>query len=305
MKSRVLWWNSPDQVQGNMQKGSKRRASAPNFVSPSQLVLSGFETPFSQQLRRTNRWVVLASKIPWDDICNIYTRQVGVSRTGRTPISPRIVIGSLIIKHMCNLDDRETVSQIAENMYMQYFLGYSSFNPEPPFDASLFVEFRNRMGLEQINAINERIHALYQGIETGMADSIPDPKEPDHNTTNEGNTPQDSGPVEPTEKQPEEAPVFKGRVLFDATACPQDIAYPTDLGLLSEAREKSEELIEEIYCHALHLKKPRTYRQAARKEFLKIAQKKNKKPSAIRKAIGKQLRYLSRNLKSIDKPGCP
>jgi len=202
---------------------------------------------------------------------------------------------------MCNLDDRETVSQIAENMYMQYFLGYSSFNPEPPFDASLFVEFRNRMGLEQINAINERIHALYQGIETGMADSIPDPKEPDHNTTNEGNTPQDSGPVEPTEKQPEEAPVFKGRVLFDATACPQDIAYPTDLGLLSEAREKSEELIDEIYCHALHLKKPRTYRQAARKEFLKIAQKKNKKPSAIRKAVGKQLRYLARNLKSIDK----
>lgn len=126
-------------MQGNMQKGSKRRASAPNFVSPSQLVLAGFETPFSRQVRRTNRWVVLADKIPWDDICNIYTRQVGVSRTGRPPISPRLVIGSLIIKHMCNLDDRETIAQIAENMYMQYFLGYSSFNPGPPFDASLFV----------------------------------------------------------------------------------------------------------------------------------------------------------------------
>src|SRR5258708_3874636 len=147
-----------------MQKGSKRRASAPNFVSSSQLVLAGFETPFSQRLLRTNRWVVLAGKIPWDEICNIYTKQVGVSRTGRPPISPRIVIGSLIIKHMCNLDDRETVAQIAENMYMQYFLGYSSFNPEPPFDPSLFVEFRTRMGMEQINAINARIHALYQEI---------------------------------------------------------------------------------------------------------------------------------------------
>jgi hypothetical protein len=284
-----------------MQKGSKRRASAPNFVSPSQLVLAGFETPFSQQLRRTNRWVVLAGKIPWDEICNIYTKQVGVSRTGRPPISPRIVIGSLIIKHMCNLDDRETVAQIAENMYMQYFLGYSSFNPEPPFDASLFVEFRTRMGLDQINAINERIHKLYQGIETGPADSVSDPEEPDKNTTNASNTPQDSGSSEPTEKQPGEATVLKGRVLFDATACPQDIAYPTDLGLLSEAREKSEELIDEIYCRALHLKKPRSYRQAARKEFLKIAQKKNKTRSAIRKAVGKQLRYLARNLKSIDK----
>jgi hypothetical protein len=201
---------------------------------------------------------------------------------------------------MCNLDDRETVSQIAENMYMQYFLGYSSFNPEPPFDASLFVEFRTRMGLEQINAINERIHKLYQGIETEKADSVPDPKEPDNNTTNEDNTPQDSGPSEPTGEQPGEA-IYRGRVLFDATACPQDIAYPTDLGLLSEAREKSEEIIDEIYCQALHLKKPRTYRRAARKEFLKVAQKKNKTRSAIRKAVGKQLRYLARNLKSIDK----
>lgn len=51
----------------------------------------------------------------------------------------------------------------------------------------------------------------------------------------------------------------------------------------------------------MHLKKPRTYRRAARKEFLKVAQKKNKTRSAIRKAVGKQLRYLARNLKSIDK----
>jgi transposase, IS5 family len=288
-------------VQGNMQKGSKRRASAPNFVSASQLVLAGFETPFSQQLRRTNRWVVLAGKIPWDDICNIYTRQVGVSRTGRPPISPRIVIGSLIIKHMCNLDDRETVAQIAENMYMQYFLGYSSFNPEPPFDASLFVEFRTRMGLDQINAINERIHALYQGIETEKANTVSGPKEPDGNKVNEDSTRQDSRPIEPMGDYPGEARVHKGRVLFDATACPQDIAYPTDLGLLSEAREKSEQLIDEIYSQALHRKKPRTYREVARKEFLKVAQKKNKTRSAIRKAIGKQLRYLARNLKSIDK----
>lgn len=284
-----------------MQKASKRRACAPDFVSPSQLVLSGFETPFSQRLLRTNRWVVLAEKIPWDEICNIYTKQVGVSRTGRPPISPRIVIGSLIIKHMCNLDDRETVAQIAENMYMQYFLGYSSFSAEPPFDASLFVEFRTRLGMEQINAINERIHALHHGIETRAAGNVADPKGPDENTTGKGGIAQESGLSGPTEKQPEEAPVLKGRVLFDATACPQDIAYPTDLGLLSDAREKSEELIDEIYCQALHLKKPRTYRQAARKEFLKVAQKKNKTQRTIRKAVGKQLRYLGRNLKSIDK----
>jgi IS5 family transposase len=66
-------------------------------------------------------------------------------------LNPRIVLGAIIIKHLCDLDDRETVEQISENIYMQYFLGYSSFCDVPPFDASLFVEFRKRLGLEQIN----------------------------------------------------------------------------------------------------------------------------------------------------------
>jgi IS5 family transposase len=64
---------------------------------------------------------------------------------------------------MCNLDDRETVAQITENMYMQYFLGYSGFSPEPPFDPSLFVEFRKRLGDEVIAKMNERIIALSEG----------------------------------------------------------------------------------------------------------------------------------------------
>ena len=280
-------------MQEKMQRGSKKRASTPAFVSPSQLVLVGFETPFSQKLSRANRWVVLAEKIPWDEICNVYTKQVGINHTGRPPISPRIVIGSLIIKHMCNLDDRETVAQIAENMYMQYFLGYSSFDPEPPFDASLFVEFRSRMGLEQINAINERIHALYQGI-TAKTIGKDDSDQNQHADTNSVD-----GEIE--KERPAEVIAHKGRVLFDATACPQDIAYPTDLGLLSDAREKTEELIDLIYDQVLHNKKPRTYRKAARKEFLKIAQNKNKSRAAIRKGVGKQLRYLARNLRSIDK----
>nr|WP_249037303.1 transposase [Algoriphagus antarcticus] len=38
---------------------------------------------------------------------------------------------------MLNLDDRETVAQITENMYLQYFLGYSSYIKRPPFNASL------------------------------------------------------------------------------------------------------------------------------------------------------------------------
>ena len=91
----------------------------------------------------------------------------------------------------------------------------------------------------------------------------------------------------------------KGRIIFDATACPQDIAYPTDLDLLSDAREKSEQLIDKLYNPVLHEKKPRTYRKIARKRYLQTAQKKNKTHKEIRKATGSQLKFLKRNLNSI------
>jgi hypothetical protein len=108
----------------------KKRAQAPAYVSPKQLTLSGFENPFDQELSTTNRWVVLAHLIPWDEICNLYLKYVPNGTTGRPALNPRIVLGSLIIKHMCNLDDRETVNQISENIYMQYFIGYTSFSED-------------------------------------------------------------------------------------------------------------------------------------------------------------------------------
>lgn len=92
-----------------------------------------------------------------------------------------------------------------------------------------------------------------------------------------------------------------GRVIFDATACPQDIAYPTDLNLLSDAREKAEELIDFLYDPALHVKKPRTYRRVARKRYLKVAQNKNKSRKIMRKAVGSQLRFLRRDLNWVNK----
>jgi hypothetical protein len=270
-----------------MKKTSKKRAPTPAYISPKQLTLDGFKTPFEQHLNPANRWVVLAKLIPWDEVCSLYLKRVGVSSTGRPPLSPRVVIGALIIKHLCNLDDRETVDQITENVYMQYFLGFSSFSSEPPFDASLFVEFRRRLGADCVNAINERILSLRQQAAADgatAADPVPPSDAP-------GATPS-SGP--------EGAP-NRGKVILDATACPQDIAYPTDLALLSNAREKSEELIDLLYDQELHGRKPRTYRKVARKRYLKTAQKKNKTRKEIRKAVGTQLGFLRRNLISINR----
>jgi hypothetical protein len=300
-----------------MKKTKKKRAPTPLYVSPNQLSIDCFKTPFEQHLNFKNRWVVLARLIPWDEVCNLYLKHVGVSDTGRPPLNPRVVLGSLIIKHLCNLDDRETVDQISENIYMQYFLGYSSFTSEAPFDASLFVEFRKRLGMDTLNAINEKIASLKTHLETKeeKTTATPDLKSSSDQKSNRVEPQLIEPQQEAEEKQPTPVaeleplpdknsnpsePKNKGRIILDATACPQDIAYPTDLDLLSDARKKSEELIDKLYSSTLHPKKPRTYRRIARKLYLKTAQKKNKSRKQIRKALGVQLRLLKRNLKSIN-----
>ena len=266
------------QKQGYMNKASKKRALTPEYVSPKQMVLAGFETPFERSLNKANRWVVLAHLIPWDEICSVYYKHVKISDTGRPPLNPRIVLGAMIIKHLCNLDDRETVDLISENVYMQYFLGYSSFTSEAPFDASLFVEIRKRLGQDAMNAMNEKIAELKAHIGEKAEHEDPDDKQ---------------------NKNQEDIP-NKGKVIYDATACPQDIAYPTDLNLLNDARKKSEQLIDLLYSPELHLKKPRTYCKIARKLYLKTAQKKNKTKKEIRRAVRAQLGFLKRNLISLN-----
>jgi len=72
------------------------------------------------------------------------------------------------------------------------------------------------------------------------------------------------------------------------------------LDLLSDAREKSEKLIDLIYNKHLHVKKPRTYREVARKEYLHTAQKRKKTKKQIRSAVRKQLGYLKRNIRNLN-----
>lgn len=269
-----------------MPKASKIRASKQSYQSPGQLFLEGFETPFEQHLSSKNRWVKLARLIPWDELVGLYEKQMRNSATGASNINPRVVLGAVMIKHMCNLSDEETILQIQENMYMQYFIGYSSYTSEPAFDPSLFVEIRKRLGLEQIAAINEKIYQLSVSKERDKHDPPDTPSFLQDSIT----APED----------PIQDPSPEGRLLVDATVSPQDIAFPTDLNILNDCREKSEELIDSLYKPEYHGEvKPRTYRRKARKIYLKTAQKKSKSRNAIRNAIGKQLRFLRRNINHI------
>ncbi len=74
------------------------------------------------------------------------------------PAKPlRMALGALIIKEKCGFSDRETVEQIKENPYLQYFIGLEEFKTEAPFDSSLMVHFRKRLGVDEIIDINEMI----------------------------------------------------------------------------------------------------------------------------------------------------
>ena len=93
-----------------MAEAQKNRASKNPYVSPNQLNLVGFESPFSQSLDPNNRWVVLAGKIPWDLLVNTYQQQLNNGRMGADGINPRVAIGAMILKHLCDTRDNKPLN---------------------------------------------------------------------------------------------------------------------------------------------------------------------------------------------------
>ena len=105
----------------------------------------------------------------------------------------------------------------------------------------------------------------------------------------------DSTAASETPEQPNQ-----GTLLVDATCAPADVAYPTDLNLLNEAREKLEAIIDTLHEPVIgQTAKPRTYREKARKQFLAVSKQRRPGPKVIRKAIRRQLGYVGRNLSII------
>ena len=86
--------------------------------------------------------------------------------------------------------------------------------------------------------------------------------------------------------------------MLDATCTPADITYPQDLNILSKAREKAEGIIDQIHVGG-NGPKPRTYREVARREFLKVSKLRRKPAKVLRKGIRKQLNYLLRDIGHI------
>jgi IS5 family transposase len=84
-----------------------------------------------------------------DDIVDVYNRQLNNTKTGASNINPCVVIGTLMVKHLLNLSDRDTILAIQVNICIQHFIGFDNIIYDAPFNPSLFVKFRS--GWEWLN----------------------------------------------------------------------------------------------------------------------------------------------------------
>jgi len=278
------------------------------YTSVNQIEIFEFEHPFETELDSRNRWVKLSKLLPWDRLVGIYSRSLSAD-TGRYGIDGRLAVGALIIKHKMKLTDREVIETIKENIYLQHFVGFKKFTTQAAFDPSLFVELRKRMGADKFDEMNQEIISLSEKEkEKKNKPSQKDKDKPKYNQGESKTLPKEGSQATANNNQSNEkvqeqeqnqSKPNKGKLKIDATVADQMIVYPTDLGLLNRAREESERLIDILYEKSGLKKKPRTYRRVARKQYLAVSKKKQKSKKLIRKAIGKQLRYLRRNIKTI------
>ena len=250
-------------MQGNGQETEKKLAHGESeriYKGNSQLRIEDFIFPYGK-LDPENDWVKLSALVPSETAEERYAAQFVNNGLPAHPV--RMALGALLIQRRLNCNDKWLVKHMGENPYLQYFIGMKEYG-SCPFGASTLVAFRKRFSEEDLAAILEA--------------SIPKPETEQTDDSDDGNDPPNSGTL-----------------ILDAICCPADIAYPQDINLLNQVREKAEKTVEEL-CEQTGRKKLRMYRRRARKDHLRLPKSKKCNARAIRSAIRKQLQYIRRDI---------
>lgn len=235
---------------------------------------------FEGRLDPANRWIKMANFLPWSELEDQYSGSFKPG--GQGALNVRIAMGALLIKEILGLSDREVPEMISENPYLQYFLGFKTFQNEAPFHHSLMTSFRKRLPAETVNAFNEKF------IRQVRVEEPPD----------------DDPPPKGSEDLRQDAPGESGNagtILLDATCAPADIKYPTDLNLVNEGRELAEQLIDELRILVKDIgARPRTRAKICRRRYLEIVKHPKCGVPKRRKALRFLLNALRRNLEFIE-----
>lgn len=274
-------------------------------ANTDQLVLfapEDFQMPFGSGLDPSNRWIRWAQQMPWAELAAVYHESL--ASDGRPAKPARLVIGALIIKHRLGLSDVETIEQLRENPYLQFFCGFERYQHEPAFAPTLFVKLRERLSPERFAAFEQIVIDRQAAIEhapskTGR--SNPESNAPDDD--GDGGAPPGAGTDDPPAGGGSPDP--RGTLVVDASVAEQRIRYPNDVGLVNEARESAESLLDRLWdqLHEHDLatgRKPRSYRRRARRDYLHFSKQRRPGARKRRAARRQQLQYLRRDLNHID-----
>ena len=266
-----------------------------------QMALEDFELPFGGKLDAGNRWAEMSGYVPWELVEEIYASKFKNERPdGKKPIPSRIAFGAIFIKEHENLVDVSTVQHIAENPYMQFFLGLRGFQTEPLFDASMLTHFRKRFSAEDVKRINEELYRrMHEGRYDNNDDDTGGGDSSDTDSGSQVTAEENSGAVMEAEDSSDDN---KGTLVLDATVGPSDIRYPTDISLLNECREECEKMLDKLWPHTARAGHKTPYsRKKARKNYLALVKQRKPRRTAIRKAVGLQLEYLSKAIAAVEK----
>ena len=191
------------------------------------------DLPFGVTLNQDSRWVQLAALIPWKEIDQEYCERF-TSDGGQIAKSSRLAFGALYIQTAEGFTDEQTRRNIQENPYLQYFCGFESYNLESPFDVSMMTYFRKRISSDMVRRMNEKVFCQEA---LALSDNTEDSADQEETECEEVGV-----------QQPIEADIGnRGTLILDATCCPADIHYPTDIGLVNQARELVEQMVDILY----------------------------------------------------------
>jgi hypothetical protein len=177
-----------------------------------------------------------------------------------------MIIGALIVKHKMNLSDRETILEIQENPYIQYFLGLEEYTPLPIFDASLFVTIRKRITIEDINEFTLQLQK-----------NLKKKKDEDNKDSNDDT--------------PKKEYTQSADIKVDATCANAEVKYPTDLDLLEDASRFLAHLNLEVSRNTKG-SVPKLNRFRIREAYLEVIKRKHKGKKLVDTAKKNILHWL-------------
>jgi len=107
--------------------------------SPNRNERDLFRPLLSDFIDMRHELVLLSERIDWSyfekEFAPLY------SKRGQPAEPIRLMVGCLLLKHLCNLGDETLAKEWVCNPYMQYFCGEAFFQHRFPFDPSDFVHF--------------------------------------------------------------------------------------------------------------------------------------------------------------------